>query len=590
MNFSDVKLVKGFTKVIIPFQFDTKEYKKVEGRVVSRESNEFKEKLKLDKFCYLKNDKERHPFVKSELIPTGLVGGLEDMMQNGEKTKKKDKKHNEGQNKKEEQNENKEQANEYLSIFITGDEKTHSNSGTIVDIYEVKSDEREFFSLNRRPNATYKYSFRENGIQKSVNISIPKIRIFLFESNAGFLEIEFEYEDNTIDAETYLSTNYSLSRINHSNSDFYWNKKENDNKTQEITFDIRQLIEHIFSRDIMGSVHNIGEYYVGEKVDFDYTPQVFTYALFDKKPKNIDELLFSIKKNFKGSFKFPNDEKTLNKFSYQVFDNSYWAHSLNVAANISFLTENEATNNFFENDFINRLKSTYYFLYMCVLNQKYGIIIQKGKLSQFDDYDTDYYSMKGELKKVQKYKMEALKFKYKAFFKTPSNEEHINDYYRQLGISKNIQELYTSFMDDLSTNETVYSTLVKKMTDDQEEVAKVFSCERDMFVSLIASVVAICQLLMAKATLIGTGIKWYDILINAILVIIPIINLGISMESKLGQIYALLRDKGADRTLEVSSVEEKKKIIKSKIDKDFKLNAITKFFIFRMVDKDDRKL
>ena len=340
----------------------------------------------------------------------------------------------------------------------------------------------------------------------------------------------------------------------------------------------------------MGSVHNIGKYYTGEKVDFDYTPQVFTYALFDKKPENIDELIFNIKKNFKGSFRFPDDERTLKKYTYQVFDNSYWAHSLNVAANISFLTENQSTNKFFENDFINRLKSTYYFLYMCVLNQKYGIIIQKGKLSQFDEYDTDYYSMKGELKKVQKYKMDALKFKYKAFFKTPSNEEHINDFYRHLSISKNIQELYTSFMEDLSSNETVYSTLVKKMTDDQDEEVKVSGYERDMFVSLIGSVVAICQLLMAKATLFGTGLKWYDIVINVILVVIPIINLGINMESKIRQIYSIVRDKGADKTLQVNSEKERKKVIKSKVEKDFKMNAITKFLVFRMIDKDNRKL
>ena len=72
--------------------------------------------------------------------------------------------------------------------------------------------------------------------------------------------------------------------------------------------------------------------------------------------------------------------------------------------------------------------------------------------------------------------------------------------------------------------------------------------------------------------------------------IIPIINLGINMESKLGQIYIIVRDKGSDKTIEASSIEEKKKLVKSKIEKDFKMNAITKFFIFRMVDKDDRKL
>ena len=565
MDFSNVKLVNGFTKLIIPFQFDTKEYKEIDGKDVSKENSELKEKLKLDKFCYIKNGKERHPFIKSELVPTDLVGGLEDMMQND---------------------------NEYLRIFKSNDEELSEDydSSTVADIYDINADDREYFYLDRKPNALYKYSFKENGIAKSVNISIPEIKVFLFESYAGFLEIEFNYEDNAIDAETYLSTNYSLSRINHGNSSFCWNKRISKDESEEVTFDIRKLVELIFSKDIMGSVHNIGKYYTGEKVDFDYTPQVFTYALFDKKPENIDELIFNIKKNFKGSFRFPDDERTLKKYTYQVFDNSYWAHSLNVAANISFLTENQSTNKFFENDFINRLKSTYYFLYMCVLNQKYGIIIQKGKLSQFDEYDTDYYSMKGELKKVQKYKMDALKFKYKAFFKTPSNEEHINDYYKHLSISKNIQELYTSFMDDLSSNETVYLTLVKKMTDDQDEEVKVSGYERDMFVSLIGSIVAICQLLMAKATLFGTGLKWYDIIINVILVVIPIINLGINMESKIRQIYTIVRDKGADKTLQVNTIKKKKRIIKSKVEKDFKMNAITKFLVFRMIDKDNRKL
>ena len=565
MDYKNVKLIKGFTKVIIPFQFDIKEYKIVNGKKTAKELNDFKEKLKLDKFSYKKNDKDRFPFVRSELVPTDMVGGLENMMQDD---------------------------NDYLSIFKSQDEAFDEkyDSSTIADVYELKSDDRDFFLLERKPNYQYKYIFKENGIEKTVNLSIPTVRIFLFESFAGFLEYEFEFDDNDVDAETFISVNYSLSKINRGNSIFKYDKRVSQDKTEEMTFDIRQLTEKITSEEIMGAIHPIGEYITGEKKDFDYTPQIFTYALFDKKPENLNQLLFNIKKNFKGSFKFPEDNSNLKKNIYQIFDNSYWAYSLNVAANISFLTDNKSTNSFFENDFIVRLKSTYYFLFMCVLNQKYGIIIQKGKLSQFDEYSTDYLTMKGELKKVRKYKTDALKFKYKSFFKTPSNEEHINDYYRQLGVSKNIFELYTSFINDLNDNETVYATLVKKMNDDQDEVTKVFGYERDMFISLIGSIVAICQLLMAKATLLGTGLKWYDILINAILVILPIINMVVNMDSKLEQIYNIVKDKGADKAMQAHTVEEKKKIVKKKVAADFNMNKITQFLIFRKIDKDNRKL
>lgn len=556
MDYTNIKLVKGFTKVIIPFQFDIKK-KTANGEG----PKDFREKLKLDKFSYKKDYKDRFPFKRSKLIPTDMVGGLEDMMQDD---------------------------GDYLSIFKSQDEAYDKNydSSTIADVYELKSEDRDYFLLERNTDYQYKYIFKENGIEKSVNLSIPIIRIFLFESFAGFLEYEFEFGDNDIDAETFISVNYSLSKINYGNSKFKYEKRLSQDERKEITFNIRQLTENITSENIMGSIHPIGD--PEKKTDFDYTPQIFTYSLFDKKPENLDELLFSIKKNFKGSFKFPEDNGNLKKLTYQIFDNSYWAYSLNVAANVSFLTDNKSTNNFFEDDFIVRLKKTYYFLFVCVLNQRYGIVIQKGKLNQFDEYSTDYLTTKAELKKVRKYKTDALKFKYKSFFKTPSNEEHINDYYRQLSVSKNIFELYTSFIDDLNDNETVYSTLVKKMNDDQDEITKVIGCERDMFISFIGSIVAICQLLMAKVSLFGTGLKWYDILINAILVILPIITMLVNMDSKLEQIYNIVKDKNVEKALQTRDIKEKKRFVKEGIRSNFKMNRITEWLIFRKVDKDKR--
>ena len=566
MNYADIKLVKGFTKVVIPFQFETKEHEKKDGKDESKVNYEFKRKLQLDKYT---EDGKKYPFRKSELKPNDkLVGGLEDMM-----------KENKG----------------HLSIYETdiknNDDENGQNenfdSSTIADVYEIKLDNREQFKLSRSKTCKYNYEFKENDRSITVKLTIPIVRIFLFESHAGFLEIEFDFEENTIDYDTYLSTNYSLQRSYHNSAGtFSWEKSVSEGKTETMSFSVEELAKQIF--EIMGCVHNIGKHYTKDKVKFDYLPQIFTYGLFDKKPDDIDEFIFKIKKNFKDSYKFPDEKNALNKYTYQMFENSYWGHSLNVSANISFKTGDCRTDAFFSDEhFVKSLATTYYFLYMCVLNQRYGIVIQKGKLSQFDDLNSDeYYTLKASLKKVQKYKIDALKFKYKSFFKVPSAVEHINDYYRHLCASKNIEELYKSFIDDLNSNELVYSTIVKKKNEDKSEMEEVSNCQRDIFLSFIGNLVAFCQLITTAKGFLNTGNKNLDFLINALIVIIFVINFALSVISNVKKIYNIVKDKGV-RTGGYTD-EDNKKFIKETIEKEFKIHPIIKFFVFRMIDKDFR--
>lgn len=562
MNFNDVKYIDGVTKVIVPFQFDYKNYDERNDDIVSEVSKSFIEKLKLDKYVYTNaKGKKVQPFIKISLIPNNLYGELDSIMRNN---------------------------NKYIAFGKDNNDPEGDNS-KIVDIYELKRDDaREEFLLHKNPNIKYECKYVDNGIEKKIVVSIENIRVFLFETLDGFLEYECKYEAEN--ADDYLNTNFSLCEINNEKYKFTYKKKVSKDEEIDCSFTLKEISNKIF--EILGkdNIHNFDEHITSDEVSFTYHPQIFSYVLFDKKPSNtndINELLFNIRKNFKGSFKFPTESINSDKYTYQSFDNSYWAFSLNAAVNVSFLTDDDATDKFFKEQFESSILSTYYFLYMCVLNQRYGIIIQKGKLGQLDEYGGNYMKRKLQLKKTQFYKTNALKFKYKAFFKSPSEEEHINDYFRKLSISQNIYESYTSFVSDLNDTETIYSTLLKKANDDQDEIKKVSNYEQDMFIALIGNVVAICQLLMAKAALLGNGIKWYDMIINAILVILPILTMIMNTNSKIEAIYAIVKDKGADAT-KGKTKEEKIVARKNAIKEKFQMTSITRFFVFRMIDNDKR--
>src|SRR5690606_39133104 len=94
--------------------------------------------------------------------------------------------------------------------------------------------------------------------------------------------------------------------------------------------------------------------------------------------------LFYMGRSFKRTYKPSGREFILdqNPYVYEAFENSFWACSLEGLANLSFLTGDSGTDNFFQTQFPQHVETTYAYLYLIALHQRYGLLYLSTKASR----------------------------------------------------------------------------------------------------------------------------------------------------------------------------------------------------------------
>src|SRR5690625_2032692 len=60
--------------------------------------------------------------------------------------------------------------------------------------------------------------------------------------------------------------------------------------------------------------------------------------------------------------------------NYQPFSNTFWGVSLEGVISLSFGTDNERTNQFFEHHFFQHIQGTYFYMFMLTLFQRYSLL------------------------------------------------------------------------------------------------------------------------------------------------------------------------------------------------------------------------
>ena len=219
-------------------------------------------------------------------------------------------------------------------------------------------------------------------------------------------------------------------------------------------------------------------------------PIVYSYLLLNREPEDLNNILFLARKNFKESYKLPQSEYNIlnNPNIYQTFENSYWATSQSAVVNVSFLVkeehndsndENKRTNEFFKNNFPKeRLLGPYYLLFLSVLHQKYAMRHLTAKMGKNLDLGTKSPikkdKMKEQLKKAREYQAQAASLKFRAFFNSPSDIDHINKYYQLVSDTFDINIIYKCFNKDIKNIVANCDTLVSKLKDINDETVKIF--------------------------------------------------------------------------------------------------------------------
>jgi hypothetical protein len=383
---------------------------------------------------------------------------------------------------------------EVIADFFSIEEEC---SARIATCYRLNINCRFAFNLPPKAKEALAFTGRSNKEHKH-KVAITDVCLYLFETEVGFAEITCEYESQSIN--DYIDCNYFISEIKSDKNVFEFTKRISETQDDKIKFTLKELLQQILA-DIDGVKYfdGIGKEFCEKK------PIIYSYLLLngqlpklaledldnklDETPDDLQAVLFLARKNYKGSYKLPLSEYSIeeNPYIYQTFKNSFWAASLNGVVNVSFLVGDPKTDVFFTDNFPHKLyESSYYHLFLSTLHQKYAMRHLSGKMGCLGKIVKDRPTIdqlknaqecnlvNEQLKAAKAYRDQAALLKFRAFFKIPSNIEHINNYYDLVNRTYEIGTIYNNFNEDINSIISLCESVIleKKELDDEEQEKK----------------------------------------------------------------------------------------------------------------------
>jgi hypothetical protein len=370
-------------------------------------------------------------------------------------------------------------------------------------------------------------------------VAITDVKFYLFESDIGFVELEFEYESS--DIEDYVNLNYFTTEIKSDKNHFVyhekvWNEQSRATEVHDKEFTVDMLLEKVFEAVTVNS----------DAIDRTYKkskPIIYSHLLLDEAPEDAKDLLRNLSKNYKDSYKY--DDTCSDSKILHPFENSYWTASLNGATNLSYLTGDSITDEFFTNNFYSKTKGTYYFLFLNVLHQRYSIMRIMGEMGTLDRLSNNYVVMEKELRMARRLEAKAINLNFRAFFKYPSSIDHVNQYYDMIYAAMQVDFIYNSFTADINNLQNICNKYVERIKNRDERLKMRREVKIEIFIALFGVVLAEISVFNDSWALIervmGHPLEFWStpilILIGALMT--PIITIILDVKKKIVEIKRL---------------------------------------------------
>lgn len=366
------------------------------------------------------------------------------------------------------------------------------NTARIVDCYSLAYDARTFMNLPRRKEEPLQFSTRDHKGEDPYAVSIREVSLYLFESEVGFFELECGFESSEI--ADYIQCNYFLSEIKSKNNIFrsvnkVWNGTENQEEVKEFT--VKVFLQSLLDK-IPGLT--VKDFYTGEEWSETHEKGiVYSYLYLEEKPNNFETLVYNIRNNYKESYKVPQQSQSIKSDPgvRQQFENSYWVTSYNGTINISHKTEDEITNQFFENDFYGKMHHVYYVLFLSVIHQRFLLLKAMTEMVEISNLNLDCEETKKQLIRINNYRLKISKLKCRAFYEKPSYVQHVNNYYELMTSAYSIKDLHSGLMSRMGDIEQVCKVYVAKIKTHDDQVSKIRSNRIEAFVSVFGTLVGL---------------------------------------------------------------------------------------------------
>ncbi|MBQ3532257.1 MAG: hypothetical protein IJA51_00995 [Oscillospiraceae bacterium] len=362
-------------------------------------------------------------------------------------------------------------------------------------------------------------SFTYRGAKQPATVRLESIRLALFATGVGFLELSVRSEGS---AEVIQDVNYFLSEVKSDDNCLSFEKKLSRDESVTVELTMLELVEKLLAP--LGEVEDFdnrhGLHYVDNK------PLVFTYLLMERFDEEFGKLLFGLRTNFKATYQVPVEEYDLDRSEgvLHPFENVYWGASLNAVACCAAMTDNAKTNEFFSNTFPANLRQTYLTLYILRQHQRYAI---QDLQHRFAGVDRGLETENAEAVRraddaVQQLLDDSIAFKLKCMFRNPSSVEHINlvDGFvaRILDVRSDLKDLE----DGVRQLEAVAGEIRGKIDAREARKKKMESLRKEGLICLLAAIWG-CVAFFQESWEVVEKITGWSINFRSWLVVIPVV-------------------------------------------------------------------
>lgn len=395
--------------------------------------------------------------------------------------------------------------------------------GNIGQIYTLRDSMRRELGI---PDARTNLQFSCRGRDTTLSCKLPHVRLAVFDTGIGFLELTFS--DLPDDADAVVDLNYFLCEIKGGGNQLHFTRKLGKDEQEDVTLTLLDMMQKLTAS--LGDVNDFdtqtGLRYIDNK------PLIFSYLLLDQMNDDFGKLLFNLRTNFKSSYQVPQEEYNLQKANgvFHPFDNVWWGTSLNATVCCAALTENEKTNEFFQTTFTSNLRETYLQLFLLRQHQRY--CMQKMQKS-YAQAGTELLGVRGDnipnaYKQITNLRKHAIAFKLRCMFSDPTTVEHINEYDRFLQSNLHIPQTMSDFEDSVEQLTRAAASLKERVDKHEQKQRDKQKRKRD---NMIFGFTAIWTMLVGFDSAWDIAEKltrqsiWFDtlwILLPVVLALLPI--------------------------------------------------------------------
>lgn len=330
--------------------------------------------------------------------------------------------------------------------------------------------------------------------KRNILVTFGEINLFFFETRVGFLDLNVSYSADA-DIDEIITANYALKKMSISTlrradgqelrvAEICTRLLNNADRKESIAFDAAYF-EYLQDKRNPSHAHVYSALFLerdlmmnGDEKREDWQSELM-------------EILFRLRRSFKESYKpaaveFDPHE---NPQILQLFENSYWGISQEGLANVVYLTGDPVTNSFFDTDAAARnkknaakyyplLNSTYLYIYIISLHQRYALINLANLAA---DLPGDYRRIKPESGEDAVSAKPGLAialqeqiafFKLRALFCQLGNNDHHNRLYNRICSILGIRELLDELEQETSAIKALMDNIEIKQRWEESEAKR----------------------------------------------------------------------------------------------------------------------